>query len=209
MAAFHEVQFPPDISKGSSGGPSRLTDIVELISGFEERNATQAHSKRTYDAGLGLRHLDDLADVIAFWEARFGELYGFRWKDWTDFKSCKPGNIPGFADQAIGVGTGAQTTFQIYKTYISGAYTYIRPIRKPVSGSVRVGINGVQQLSGWSVDTTTGILTFSVAPGYGLVVTAGYEFDVPVRFAANKLTISVDAFNHGGIPQIDIKEIRV
>lgn len=209
MAAFHEARFPDDISKGSSGGPERRTDIVELVSGFEERNASQAHSKRTYDAGMGLRNVNDLHDVIEFWEARYGELYGFRWKDWADFKSCKTKNFPTFGDQVIGTGDGVLTTFQLVKNYTSASSNYQRLIRKPVAGSVLIGKNGVAQGAGWSVDTTTGIITFSAPPANGHVITAGYEFDVPVRFAASKLTVSIDAFNHGSIPQIDIKEIRV
>lgn len=209
MAAFHEVRFPDDISKGSTGGPERRTDIVELVSGFEERNASQAHSKRTYDAGMGLRNVNDLHDVIEFWEARYGQLYGFRWKDWADFKSCKTKNFPTFTDQTIGVGDGTTTTFQLVKNYISASSSYSRPIRKPVAGTVLIGKNGVAQASGWSVDTTTGVITFTSAPANGHTITAGYEFDVPVRFNASKLTVSIDAFNHGSVPQIDIKEIRV
>lgn len=209
MAAFHEVRFPDDISKGSSGGPERVTDIVELVSGFEERNASMANSKRTYDAGMGLRNVNDLHDVIEFWEARFGQLYGFRWKDWADYKSCKTKNIPAFGDQAIGTGNGTQTQFQLVKNYVSGAYGYARTIRKPVAGTVLIGKAGVNQSSGWTVDTTTGLVTFTVAPTAGQAITAGFEFDVPVRFDANKLTISIDAFNHGSIPSIAIKEIRV
>lgn len=209
MAAFHEVQFPTDISKGSAGGPERITDIVELVSGFEERNATMANSKRSYDAGMGLRNVDDLHDVISFWEARFGQLYGFRWKDWADYKSCSTKQTPAFNNQVIGTGNGTQTQFQLVKNYISGAFGYARTIKKPVAGTVLIGKAGVQQLSGWTVDTTTGIVTFSVAPANGQTITAGYEFDVPVRFDASKLSVSIDAFNHGSIPQIAIKEIRV
>lgn len=209
MADFHEVRFPEDISKGSSGGPTRRTDIVELVSGFEERNAAQAHSKRVYDAGMGLRNVNDLHDVIEFWEARFGQLYGFRWKDWADYKSCKTRNFPAFNDQALGVGDGVKTQFQLVKNYQSGIGGYKRNIKKPVAGTVLIGQNGLPVTSGWTVDNNTGIVTFSVAPPNGHAVTAGYEFDVPVRFDAEGLTISIDAFNHGSVPQINIKEIRV
>lgn len=209
MADFHEVRFPEDISKGSSGGPTRRTDIVELVSGFEERNAAQAHSKRTYDAGMGLRNVNDLHDVIEFWEARFGQLYGFRWKDWADYKSCKTRNFPAFNDQALGVGDGVKTQFQLVKNYQSGIGGYERAIKKLVAGTVLIGVNGLSVTSGWTVDNNTGIVTFSVAPASGHTVTAGYEFDVPVRFDAESLIISIDAFNHGSVPQINIKEIRV
>ena len=104
---FHEVRFPAALSVGSSGGPERRTEIVTLKNGFEERNSPWAHSRRRYDAGLGVRSLDDLAELIAFFEARHGQLYGFRWKDWTDFKSCAPSAAPSSMDQAIGTGDGA------------------------------------------------------------------------------------------------------
>jgi uncharacterized protein (TIGR02217 family) len=209
MASFHEVRFPDDIAKGSSGGPERVTDIVELVSGFEERNAAMANSKRTYDAGFGLRNVNDLHDVIEFWEARFGQLYGFRWKDWADYKSCKTANFPAFTDQIIGTGNGTKTQFQLVKSYVSGGYGYSRTIRKPVSGSVLVGKAGVLTTSGWTVDSTTGVVTFSVAPTVGQSITAGFEFDVPVRFDTSSLVVSIDAFNHGSVPDIKIREIRV
>ena len=209
MPSFHEVQFPTDISKGSTGGPERITDIVELVSGYEERNTTMANSKRSYDAGIGLRNVNDLHDVLEFWDVRFGELYGFRWKDWADYKSCKTKNIPAFGDQVIGTGTGTLTTFQLKKTYSSGGFTYVRLIKKPVSGTVLIGKAGIVQPTGWTVDTVTGIVTFTVAPTNGQSITAGFEFDVPARFAESKLTISIEAFNHGAIPAITIKEILV
>lgn len=209
MPAFHEVQFPTDIAKGSSGGPERVTDIVELVSGYEERNATMANSKRSYDAGMGLRDVNDLHDVIEFWEARLGQLYGFRWKDWADYKSCKTKNFPAFTDQLLGTGNGVQTVFQFIKTYSSGGFSYVRTIKKPVNGTVLIGKNGVLQGSGFTIDYTLGTVTFTVAPGAGQSVTAGFEFDVPVRFDEAKMAISIDAFNHGSVPSIMVKEIFV
>lgn len=209
MPAFHDVRFPDDISKGSSGGPERVTDIVELVSGYEERNATMANSKRSYDAGMGLRNVNDLHDVIEFWEARLGQLYGFRWKDWADYKSCKTRNTPAFGDQVLGTGNGVLTTFQLKKTYSSGGYTYERLIKKPVSGTILIGRNGALVTSGVSTNVNTGLVTFTTAPPNGHVVTAGFEFDVPVRFDEAKMTISIDAFNHGSVPSIAVKEIFV
>lgn len=85
--SFHEVRFPASLSFGSVGGPERRTDIVTLANGFEERNTPWAHSRRRYDAGLGMRSLDDIETLISFFEARQGQIYGFRWKDWSDFKT--------------------------------------------------------------------------------------------------------------------------
>jgi uncharacterized protein (TIGR02217 family) len=207
--AFHEVQFPSDISYGSSGGPRRLTQIVPLRSGFEQRNQIWAHSRRSYDAGLGVRSLDQLATSLAFWEARNGALYGFRWKDWADYKSGLPSAAVTNADQLLGLGTGALTTFQLLKRYTSGGYEYARPIKKPVTDTVVVSVNSVAQPTGWTVDTTTGIITFTTAPANGHAVRAGFEFDVPVRFDEDSLDISIEGFQAGAIPSIKVIEIRV
>ena len=163
--AFHEVRFPDNISRGARGGPERRTQIVELASGDEERNASWANSRRRYDVAYGIRRADDLAAVVAFFEARNGRLHGFRFKDWGDHKSCLPSGTPTPTDQAIGTGDGTTTTFQLVKLYTSGAQSWTRAIAKPVAGTVRIALGGVEQPSGWSVDTTTGVVTFGTAPG--------------------------------------------
>ena len=137
--AFHEVRFPDDISRGARGGPERRTQVVELASGDEERNASWADSRRRYDAAYGIRRADDLAAVIAFFEARNARLHGFRWKDWGDYRSGLPSTPVTPIDQALGAGDGDTTTFQLVKRYESGAQAWVRRIVKPVAGSVRVG----------------------------------------------------------------------
>ncbi len=209
--AFHEALFPTSISFGSGGGPERRTEIVTLASGFEERNATWKHSRRRYDAGLGVRSLDDVHDVIAFFEARLGRLYGFRWKDWADFKSCPPSAAPSAVDQAVGVGDGAETVFQLRKTYLSGPSSYERPIRKPVAGSVLVAADGAILAAGvdYDVDHATGEVSFAAAPGPGAVLTAGFEFHVPARFDTDRIEVNMTNFETGSIPSIPVIEVRV
>lgn len=209
--AFHEIRFPTAIAFGSRGGPERRTEIVTLGSGFEERNSPWAHSRRRYDAGYGVRTLDDLHAVIAFFEARHGRLHGFRWKDHADFKSCAPLQSATPLDQTIGTGDGAETGFQLRKTYVSGAQSYVRDIKKPVAGTVRVAVAGVEKTEGadFTVDTATGIVTFTAAPANGASVTAGFEFDVPVRFDTDRLGIDLAAFDAGEIPDIPVVEIRI
>ena len=206
--AFHEVRFPDNISRGARGGPERRTQIVELASGDEERNASWANSRRRYDAAYGIRRADDLAAVVAFFEARNGRLYGFRWKDWADFKSCLPSKTPAATDQAIGTGDGATTDFQLVKVYTSGAQTWTRMITKPVAGTVLVAVDGTEQTSGWSVDTTTGIVSFTTAPTAGAAITAGFEFDVPVRFDTDTLDVTLDIERLGSITSIPLIEVR-
>ena len=206
--AFHEVRFPDNISRGARGGPERRTQIVELASGDEERNASWANSRRRYDVAYGIRRADDLAAVVAFFEARNGRLHGFRFKDWGDHKSCLPSGTPSPTDQAIGTGDGATTPFQLVKRYASGSQTWVRKITKPVAGTVRVALDGAEQLSGWTVDTTTGVLTFDTAPAEGVAVTAGFAFDVPVRFDTDVLDVTLDLERLGSITSIPLLEIR-
>ena len=140
---FHEIRFPTAISLGADGGPERRTDVVVLGSGYEERNARWANSRRSYNAGYGVKSLDDLHAVIAFFEERRGKLYGFRWKDHTDFKSGVPlGAVTAF-DQAIGVGNGTAASFQLKKTYGSAHAPWVREVTKPVAGTVLVAVDGV------------------------------------------------------------------
>lgn len=209
--AFHDIRFPANLSFGSIGGPERRTDIVTLSNGFEERNTPWAHSRRRYDAGLGLRSLDDVETVIAFFEARSGQLHAFRWKDWSDYKSCAPSAAPSDEDQLIGTGDGVQRVFQLQKSYRSGPQTYVRPIRKPVLGTVAVAIEGDAKVEGveFTVDLSTGEVTFVLPPEAGARVTAGFEFDVPVRFDADQIQTSVASFHAGEVPKVPVVEVRL
>ena len=209
--AFHEVRFPAKLSFGSLGGPERRTEVVTLSNGFEERNTPWAQSRRRYDAGVSLRSLDDIALLIAFFEARRGQLHGFRWKDWSDFKSCAPSATPGFRDQQIATGDGVTRVFGLRKAYASGEQSYLRDIRKPVAGTVLLGISGDEQVLGVEaeLDPATGLVTFAEPPDAGEAITAGFEFDVPVRFDTDMIQTSVASFQAGEVPNVPVVEIRL
>ncbi|MEJ2118219.1 MAG: DUF2460 domain-containing protein [Alphaproteobacteria bacterium] len=211
--AFHDVRFPTAISFGASGGPERRTEIVTLGSGAEERNQRWADSRRAYNAGYGVKSIDDLYAVIAFFEERRGRLHAFRWRDSADCKSCAPSNTPAPTDQIIGTGDGQSASFQLVKAYGSDFAPWQRTIAKPVAGSVRVAVDGVELTEGeaFTCDTETGIITFAEGyiPATDAVITAGYEFDVPVRFDTDRLEISLDGFRHGSIPNIPVVEVRL
>lgn len=209
--SFHEVQFPTSLSFGSVGGPERVTEIVTLANGFEERNTPWADSRRRYDAGMGMRSLADIDALIAFFEARRGALYGFRWKDWSDYRSSGSLVEPAFDDQVIGTGDGVQRSFSLAKTYVSGEASYTRGIQKPVQGTVLAGVQGDVKAEGveFEVDLTSGLVTFAEAPGPGARVTAGFEFDVPVRFGTDSIQSSVASFKAGEIPNVPIVEVRI
>jgi uncharacterized protein (TIGR02217 family) len=211
--AFHEVRFPTGLSLGATGGPERRTEIVVLGSGAEERNSRWADSKRSYNAGYGVKRVADLHAVIAFFEERRGRLHGFRFKDWSDYKSCAPSETPTALDQEIGVGNGSTAAFQLLKTYGASFAPWSREIKKPVSGTVTVAVDGVTKTAGthFNVNYTTGAVTFTGGniPPLDDAVTAGFEFDVPVRFDTDKLEVNLALIEAGSIPNIPIVEIRL
>jgi uncharacterized protein (TIGR02217 family) len=208
--AFHEIRFPANLSFGATGGPERRTEIVELANGFEERNTPWSASRRRYDAGAGLRALDDLEAMIAFFEARQGRLHGFRWKDWGDYRSAMASSPITAFDQLLGEGDGVNRAFQLRKAYASGAQTIYRTITKPVAGSVLAAVGQTALTLGddYTVDTATGILTFTRPPDVGAEVRAGFEFDVPVRFDTDLVQVSVASFKAGSLPSVPVLEVR-
>lgn len=210
MSGFHEVLFPLDIALRSAGGPERRTEIVSFGSGREQRNARWAHSRRRYDAGYGVKTLDQLRAVVAFFEERRGQLYGFRWRDRLDHGSAGSGP-PSPLDQGLGVGDGVTASFALQKTYGAAFAPYQRPITKPVIGSVRVAVAGVEAPAvAFDCDAVTGLVSFRPGhiPPSGAAVTAGFLFDVPVRFDTDYLEVDLSAFAAGAIPKIPLVEIR-
>jgi len=211
MDSFHNVRFPLRVSFGATGGPERRNEIVQLTSGREKRNARGAHSRRHYDAGTGVRSLEDLYEVMAFFEARRGSLHAFRFRDPFDMKSSAPQEVPTPFDQEIGPGDGVRSRFVLGKTYGEGPDAYRREIRWPVPESVVVAVGGaVKRISvDYSIDPETGELVFTpgAVPADGELVTAGFEFDVPVRFDTDRLSASVTTFRAGQIPSIPLVEV--
>lgn len=196
---FAEVQFPPDISYGSSGGPEYATDIVASVSGHEQRNATWSQARARYNVAKGVKSDGQLAALLAFFRARKGRAYGFRFKDWTDYRAT---------GQMLGTGNGSALQFQLVKRYESGGQHELREIRKPVAGTAKIYVNGSLQGGGVSVNAATGVVTFLIAPGEGASITADYEFDVPVRFDTDRLSATLDAYGLHSWLDIPLIEVR-
>lgn len=209
---FHDVRFPTAVSRGAQGSLERRTDVVVLGSGHEERNGRWADSRRSYNAGYGIKSLAELYEVIAFFEERRGRLHAFRWRDPLDFSSAVPGSEVTHLDQRLGVGDGVEAAFKLVKTYGSDHAPWTRAITKPVAESVVLAVNGITRLSGvdYIVNAQTGFVTFtpSAVPALGAVVTAGFSFDVPVRFDTDRLEINISGFRSGAIPNIPVVEVR-
>ena len=208
--SFHDVRLPARLAFGSTGGVERRTEIVTLASGYERRSTPWAQGRRRYLIGANLRSLDDMAALTAFFEARRGRLYGFRFRDFADFKSCAPGAVVSAGDQAVGAGDGVRTRFDLIKRYGEGHEAVARRVRKPVAGTVRVAVAGAElDAGGFAVDAATGEVTLAVAPPVGAAVTAGFEFDVPVRFDADRIEVTLESFDAGRMAAVPLIEVRV
>lgn len=205
MTGFHNISFPLSLAFGVRGGPRRKTDIVQLASGLEHRNNPHSLSRRRYDAGAGIKSLKDLQTLIAFFEARGGQAYAFRFRDPMDHNSAVPGGTPSMSDQTLGLGDGVQTVFTLAKTYGDEAGAYIRPITKPVAGTVLAAVDG--QAVTPTVDVQTGEITLSSPPPLGAIISAGYQFDVPARFDTDHLDIALEAFEAGRAVSIPLIEV--
>ena len=206
---FHDVSFPMSVALGTTGGPERRNDIVLMSNGRESRNARWRDARRRYDAGSGMKSADDLYALLAFFEARRGSLNGFRFKDPLDYTSADYGREITPYDQEIGIGDGVTTQFYLQKTYADIGGETIRKIEKPVSGSVRVSVTGVEIFVPYfAADTTTGLVEFITAPTDGALIIAGFEFDVPVRFDLARLDINLSNFHAGHVPQVPLVEVK-
>lgn len=196
--AFHDVRLPEDVERGAKGGPRFKTSIRQLASGHEKRNIEWEKARGEWDVGYGIQRELDLARVINFYYARMGQAHSFRFKDWADYK---------LNDSLCGTGNGVQTVFQCLKTYESGGYVYQRVITKPVAGLV-VKLDGAVVPSGYTIDLTTGLITFSSPVANGIDVTISGTFDVHARFNTDNLDISAESFESGAIPAISIIELK-
>ena len=205
---FLDIQFPTNISYGSAGGPSYSTSVISIRSGKEKRNIDWEYPRIEFDVSYGVRQFRDLEDLIGFFHIAQGKGHTFRFKDHSDFKSCPVDFVPSYDDQEIGTGDGSATEFQLYKVYhYGGQARRSRKITKPIQDTVKVGIDGTEQTSGWSVNHSTGIITFDSAPSDGATITAGYEFDIEARFDTDSLSTNLEEYEIGSA-QVPITEVK-
>jgi uncharacterized protein (TIGR02217 family) len=221
MAFLDTPRFPDDIAYGSQGGPMYKTAITVMASGREQRNITWGQARHKYDVSYGVRDQASLDDLLSFFHAVLGAAHSFRYKDFSDFHTATPSGYgadgaPSTAvtkdDQHFGSGDAILTEFQITKTYTKGVLDTVRNITKPIDGTVLIAVDGVLQTEGggsdYTIDYTTGIITFVSPPGDGLALTWGGEFDVPVRFESDTITTKIDNYLVGNI-SVDLIEVRV
>ncbi|MFZ2995089.1 DUF2460 domain-containing protein [Sphingobium sp.] len=207
MQAFDDVPFPIAIGREASLSPTFSTQIVESPSGHERRSSDWADARLSFDAGPGVRSEADIAALIAFFRARRGAARGFRFADPYDDRSGDMGAAPRPLDQRLGVGDGVRSAFQLMRHYGEGEEAQGRIITRPVAGTIRVAADGIEMVGGWRHDGM-GVIAFDAAPGVGVVLTAGFRFDVPVRFAEDRLDINRATFAAGEAPSVPLVEIR-
>ena len=209
---FHEVRLPARLAFGSTGGVERRTEVVTLALGHERRSTPWAHGRRRWLIGAGVRTLDDMAVLTAFFEARRGRLHPFRFKDFADWKSCLPSGGIGPGDQLLGDGDGVRRSFQLLKRYGDEGSDagVVREIRKPAAGSVRVAVAGVELArDAFEVNAATGEVLMHAPPPAGSSVCAGFAFDVPVRFDTDRLDVTLEGFDAGRLVAVPLIEVRV
>ena len=203
MDAFDDVRFPIALGRAASAEPAFSTSIVTSAGGAEQRNSEWADARLRFDAGPGVRGQAELETLIAFFRARRGAAVAFRFEDPFDNSSSGMTGAPAADDQALGTGDGARTDFPLVKRY--GAQ--VRRITRPVAGSVRVAVAGEEFVSGWTLGPL-GTVRFDAPPAAGAEVRAGYRFDVPVRFAEDRLSLSRATFAAGEAPSVPLIEVR-
>ena len=187
MSGFDEVLLPLGIALGATGGPELVTDVVRLASGIESRNARWSRSRRRWEVGGAVMRTDQAQELMAFFEARGGRMKGFRFRDPLDWKSCASSQTVSALDQPLGFGNGVRVVFQLCK---HGDAEAERVIAKPVADSVVVAVDGVATTA-FGVDAATGLVTFETAPADGAALTAGFAFDVPVRFDTDRMDVAL------------------
>lgn len=206
MQAFDDVTFPVPLGRDVTVATGFSTQVTTSISGHERRNAEWADARLSFDAGPGVRSEAELAELVAFFRARRGAARGFRLRDPFDHSSNGAAGIPSLLDQPIGTGDGLATEFALVKLYGEGDEPQARRITRPVAASIRVAVDGVETLD-WTLGDH-GMIEFADPPAAGAAISAGFLFDVPVRFAEDRLEFSQASFAAGEMPSVPLVEIR-
>jgi len=204
VTPFDDVLFPIEIGAQASVAPTFSTNIVTSASGFEARNVNWSQARLQFDAGPGVRGDAELETLLAFFRARRGPAAAFRFRDPYDNSSNGMTAAPSATDQMIGSGDGVTDSFELTKSYAAGE---LRRITRPVAGSVRVAIDGTELATGWTL-ADKGMIEFTQPPAAGAVITAGYQFDTPVRFSEDRLEVNRATFQAGEAPSVPLVEVR-
>lgn len=189
---FIETRLLDELAYGFSGGPQWRTMVTPLRNRFERRNIQGSRPQHRFSGSFDRREAGVVATLLATHNATYGAAVGFRFKNWLDFTATA---------QLLPAGTGAARTVQLTKAYTFGASSVAVPIRKPVAATVTLTADGSPLAH--SLDAATGMVTYTASPG--AVVRWSGEFDLPVRFATDDFSATMDTF---GATTVDIELIE-
>ncbi|WP_282129262.1 DUF2460 domain-containing protein [Roseobacter litoralis] len=210
--AHLDIEFPRDIAAGCQAVLERRDEVVRLASGYEETNQRWTHARRSWNAGLGLRSEADLARVVEVFEEVRGRANSFRFRDWLDWRSAPVSQPISATDQTLGTGDGTKTDFQLVKKY-GAVNPYLRPIALPNIATLTLAIDGAPAPTGWSLVPVGGLVVFDTPPPPSSTITAGFTFEVPVRFDQSSLSLEWAYFTESGgsgaVPDITLIEKRL
>lgn len=213
---FYNVVVPGSVSQGTEAAPVSLVDIARGPNGNEQRKSKRSRRLRRFNIAKNIRTVNDVYDILSLFEVMNGPEHSFACKNLIDYKSGKPADAVTALDAAIGTGNGSNLTFQLKKqfkvTKVDNTVLAVdRTIYLPVPGTVLIAVNGVLKTEAvdYVVNYETGAITFIAghAPGNGLAVTAGFEFNEKVRFDTNDLSQVMEFFRVGSVPSIPLIEV--
>jgi len=206
MQAFDDISYPLALGRDASVTPEFSTIVATTASGHERRNSLWADARLRFDVGSGVRSEADLGTLLAFFRARRGAARGFRLCDPTDNSSNGMTGTPTMNDQLLGSGDGQRANFPLLKRYGTGDAVQERRITRPIAASLLVSVNGAVA-TGWTLQPG-GVISFAQPPAAGATIRAGFRFDVPVRFAEDRLEVAGVNFAAGEAPSVPLIELR-
>lgn len=194
ISSFPLDEFPACPSYGFNAQPQYLVKVNAREGGFESVKKRWPRPITFYTAvPVGARDQDDIRDILNFWHCMKGRATTFRFKDWTDYKSCQVQQSESATDQPlllVSDSTG-DDFYQLQKQYAFGMLTQVRDITQPIGDSLLVAneVGVLQDPSTYIVDESLGLLS-PTADFDGVPTSWGGQFMVPVRFDS-ELTIEV------------------
>lgn len=206
VQAFDDVFYPLAFGQDAGVSPEFSTNVTVTASGHERRNSLWSDARLRFDVGPGVRSQNELGTLIAFFRARRGAARGFRLTDPYDCSSNGMTGQPSSMDQLLGVGDGTTATFDLVKRYGDGAEPQIRPITRPRLDTLSVSVAGIETTD-WTF-AEGGKILLADTPAPGEEIRAGFLFDVPVRFAEDRLDVTGVNFAAGEAPSVPLVEIR-
>ena len=181
--SYLDAYLQPCPVYGWQGGPAFKTQIVEMVSGRERRNAMIAEARHQFQAPFVNITREAYRNIKQMHLVCRGMLHCFKFRDELDYQAD---------NEVFAQGDGSETTFQLRKISQIDGVSYTRNTYVINPGSV-IRVNGTP--TSVTVDEDRGLVTFGAPPAGGAVLSGDWTFDVWVRFNQDYLPFSLDAAN--------------